>query len=160
MSGASDSYDDIGGFDSLILGNTYRVLLRLANADPKLNEEELDASRFPVPALQATGVGFVITHKPRNDLEKIGSDGEAILYRVPDPAPRAAFSAGGEVLYSRPSSDRIELVVAANQPGFARVLESWEPGLDRAVDDAPVPVTSANGFALAVPVNAGRHMSG
>lgn len=152
------NYDDIGGFDSLILGNTYRVLLRLAGADPKLNEEGLDASRFPVGALQTTGVGFVITPKSRSDLERVASDGETILYRVPGPAPRALFSADGRVKYFRPSSDQIELAVTATQPGVVRVLESWLPGWTATVDGAPVPVASANGFALAVPVAAGKHM--
>ena len=79
------SFDDAGGFDSLILANTYRALLSLAGANPKLNVEEMDASRFPVRALQATGVGFVITDEARSDLEKIASDGDTILYRVPEP---------------------------------------------------------------------------
>ena len=61
-------------------------------------------------------------------------------------------------MYSRPSSDRIELALTATQPGFVRVLESWAPGWTATVDDAPVPVVSANGFALAVPVSAGRHI--
>jgi hypothetical protein len=150
-------YDDTGGFDSLILANTWRALLGMAGSDPKLNEEKLDASRFPVRALQATGVGFVITDESRQDLETVASDGDTTLYRVPDPAPRASFSADGTVIYSRPSSDRIELVSMATQPGFADVLESWDPGWIAAVDGAPVPVFQAKGFALAVPVAAGRH---
>jgi hypothetical protein len=150
-------YDDVGGFDSLILANTYRALLGLSGADPKLNEEELDASRFPVPALQATGVGFVVSDEPRNDLERVASDGDAILYRVPDPAPRASFSGDGAVIYSRPSSDRIELVSTATQPGLARVLESWDPGWIATVDGDPAPVIQAESFAMAVPVGAGKH---
>ncbi len=97
MCGPSERFDDAGGFDSLILANTYRALLGLSVANPKLNEEKLDASRFPVRALQATGVGFVITDEPRSDLERVGSDDDTILYRVPDPAPRASFSAEGTV---------------------------------------------------------------
>jgi hypothetical protein len=156
-------YDDAGGFDSIILANTYRALLSLAGADPKLNEEELEASRFPARALQATGVRFVITDSPRNDLERIADDGDSILYRVLAPAPRASFvaeSSGAEsfgVVYSRPSSDRIELESTADQPGFVQVLESWDPGWSARVDGSSAPVVPANGFAMAVPVNAGRH---
>ena len=96
------SFDDAGGFDSLILANTYRALLSLAGANPKLNVEEMDASRFPVRALQATGVGFVITDEARSDLKRIASDGDTILYGVPEPEPRAAFSSEGQVSYSPP----------------------------------------------------------
>jgi hypothetical protein len=151
-------YDDAGGFDSLILAHTYRALLGLAGTNPRLNEEELDASEFSVPALQATGVGFVITDEPRSDLVRVASDDEAILYRVPHSAPRALLSAQGEIVYSRPSSDRIELISTASQPGFASVLESWDPGWVATVDGAYAPVLQANGFALKVPVAAGRHI--
>jgi hypothetical protein len=151
-------YDDVGGFDSLILANTWRALLALAGANPKLNEEELDASRFPVSALRATGVAFVITDEPRSDLVRVAGDGDAILYRVPDAAPRASFSGGSTVIYSRPSSDRIELVSTSDQPGFAGVLESWDPGWTATVDGAPAAVSPANGFALKVPVAAGKHI--
>jgi hypothetical protein len=152
-------YDDAGGFDSLILANTWRALLSLTGSNPKLNEEELDASTFPIPALQATGIGFVISDEPRSDLEKVASDGDAVLYRVPHPSPRASFSDNnGEVIYSRPSSDRIELVATARQSGFAEVLESWDPGWMATVDGTPAPVLQATGFALKVPVAAGKHL--
>ena len=150
-------YDDTGGFDSLILANTWRALLSLSGANPKLNEEKVDASRFPVGALQATGVGFVITDEPRNDLEKVTSDDDAILYRVPDPAPRASLSVAGHLTWSRPSSDRIELISTSSQPGFANVLEAWDPGWIASVDGAPAPVLHADGFAMKVPVAAGNH---
>ena len=150
-------FDDTGGFDSLILANTWTALLGLSHANPKLNEEKLDASRLPVRALQATGVGFVITDEPRNDLEKVASDDDAILYRVPDPAPRVSLSAAGQLAWSRPSSDQIELVLTTSEPGFARVLESWDPGWSATVDGAPAPVMQTESFALEVPVAAGRH---
>jgi hypothetical protein len=151
------SFDDAGGFDSLILANTWRALLSLAGDNPKLNEEELDASRFPVRALQATGAGFVITDEARSDLKRVASDGDTILYRVPEPAPRASLSVEGQLAYSRPSSDRIELLSTADQPGFATVLESWDPGWIATVDDEPTTVFPANGFALKVPIAAGKH---
>lgn len=151
-------FDDAGGFDSLILANTYRALLSLSVDNPKLNQEKLDASRFPVRALQATGVGFVITDEARGDLERVGSDDDTILYRVPDPAPRASFSGEGTATYSRPSSDRIELVSTADQPGVATVLESWDRGWSATVDGVPAQVSQSNGFALAVPVAGGRHI--
>jgi hypothetical protein len=151
-------FDDAGGFDSLILARTYTALLRLAGANPSLNEEKLDAARFPVPALQATGVGFVVTDEPRSDLEKVASDDEAYLYRVSAPAPRASFSGNAaEVTWTRPSSDEIQVVSNANQAGLVNVLESWDPGWSATVDGAPAQPSLANGFTMAVRVPAGRH---
>ena len=45
-----------------------------------------------------------------------------------------------------------------SHPGFAGALESWDPGWIATVDGVTAPVLQANGFALKVPVAAGRHM--
>jgi len=64
-------HDDAGGFDAIFLATTYRALLALTGANPRLNEEVLDASTGAVPALQATGVEFVVPWPERKDLELV-----------------------------------------------------------------------------------------
>lgn len=151
--------DDAGSFDSILLAGPYRAMLELTGANPRTNQERLNAAAFPVAALQTAGVRFVLTDEPRQDLELVANDDEAKLYRVPNPAPRASFLGGaGSVVYARPASDRIQIESAANAPGSVRVLESWDPGWQAEVDGMKTPVLPANGFAMAVPVNAGRHV--
>ncbi len=73
---------------------------------PDLNRQLVDASELPVKALEATGVRFVITTNERKDLELVDATDDARLYRVPNPAPRAAFFAQA----------RTELVAEPNLP--------------------------------------------
>ena len=194
-------YDDAGGFDSILLANPYRAILGVAGKPPDFNEQQLDGSALPIPALQMAGVRFVITEAERPDLPLVGTSGTDRLYRVSNPVPRAAFFAmdqavflprqklldaflaqpqrdklllpaesqtylsatGGKleiptaVTYSRPSSDEIRLHTAAGQAGFVHVLESWDPGWSAQVDGKPGLVGIANGFSMAVPVEAGEH---
>jgi len=199
-----DRYDDAGVFDSLLLANPYRVILRLLGQPPDLNTQDMDASDFTLPALRAAGVRFVVTVAERKDLTLAGrSNSEGDLYRVPDPAPRASFFAEGtvdfvprekivdafaaqsggsrlllpveareqgapvspsapdrvpaQVIYSRPSSDEINLDVATNQAGFVYVVEAYDPGWSAEVDGRSAPVVLANGFAVAIPTLPGRH---
>ena len=199
-------YDDVSTFDSILLANPYHAILGIAGAPRDLNEQHLDGSSLPLPALQIAGVRFVITEAERPDLELVSESGSDRLYRVSNPVPRAAFFAkdkaiflpreklldvflsqpqrdtlllpaesrtylsrspspglGGHndsralVTYSRPSSDEIRLDTAAGQAGFVHVLESWDPGWSAEVDGKPGLVTIANGFSMAVPVEAGKH---
>jgi hypothetical protein len=154
-------FDNIGGFDSIILSGPYRAILRMIDESPTANEESFDASDFPAPALRAAGVGFVVTDEPRDDLQLVAGAGDRLLYRVPDPAPRAAFApgpAGGTVAYSRPSSDLIRLDTAARERGVVRVIESWDPGWTAEVDGAPVAAMELDGFAMGISVDAGKHV--
>ena len=82
-----ERYDDPGGFDSVILADPYRILLALNGYNPRANEEEIDSYRFSLPALRTTGVGFVISERPRPDLERLAADGD--LRTLPRPQPRA-----------------------------------------------------------------------
>ena len=91
-----DHYDDAGGFDSIFLAKFYRGVLALAGKPPDLNEQKIDASDFPVRALEATGVRFVITAKVRGDLQLVTSTSGVNLYRVANPAPRAHFFTAAE----------------------------------------------------------------
>jgi hypothetical protein len=167
----ADRYDDAGGFDSIFLARTYRGILSLAGAPPDLNEQEIDASEFPLKALEATGVRFVITTQDRTDLPLLSSTDEANLYRVPNPAPRAQFSTHletgfrqnepdvgtAEIQYSRPWSDEIQLRTNTPRNGFAEVLEAYDPGWTAAVDGKQSPLVPENGFAMAVPIESGSH---
>jgi hypothetical protein len=199
-------YDDVGTFDSILLANPYRAILGIAGAPRDLNEQHLDGSSLPLPALRIAGVRFVITEAERPDLQLVSTAGAAHLYRVSNPVPRVAFFAkdraiflprqelldvflsqpqpdklllpaeartdlsrspspgpGGHndsqtaVTYSRPSSDEIRLDAAVGQAGFVHVLESWDPGWSAQVDGKHGLVTIANGFSMAVPVEAGQH---
>jgi hypothetical protein len=174
-----DRYDDIGVFDSILLANPYREILRLNGDPPTLNVQRLDGSELSVAALRGAGVRFVLTTTERPDLfpvatAPVSNDDTQYLYRVPDPAPRARFVAGtgpeflavgssnagnhdGEVVYSRPSSDEIRIASSGGRAGFACVLEAYDPGWKATVDGAPAPVVLANGFTMAVPVGPGRH---
>jgi hypothetical protein len=81
-----------------------------------------------------------------------------------EPEARKYVSAGqnadgiGHVEYSRPSSDVIDVAANSAEPGFVRVLESFDPGWTATVDGRAAPVLPANGFEMAVPVGSGSHV--
>lgn len=165
-----DRFDDAGGFDSIFLARFYRGLLALTGDPISVNRQWIDASTLPVKALEATGVRFVITTKTRTDLELVSSDEDSHLYRVSNPAPRAAFFVGertefmGEqsmhkaaIAYARPSSDEVLVRISSGQAGFVHVLEAYDPGWTATVDGKRAPVVPANGFSMAVPIPAGGH---
>jgi len=72
-------------------------------------------------------------------------------------SPSPATSLDCFVAYERPSSDVIVLRVRANQAGFLRVIESFDPGWSATVDGLSTPVLPADDFALAVGLNPGAH---
>jgi hypothetical protein len=73
------------------------------------------------------------------------------------PSGSPSSGLGGAVTYTRPSSDEIRLVTASGQAGFVHVLESYDPGWSAEVDGKRGLVAVANGFSMAVPVEAGAH---
>ncbi|MEO8371611.1 MAG: YfhO family protein, partial [Candidatus Solibacter sp.] len=101
------NYDDVGFFDSLMLANPYRAVFGSAGEPADYNNQQLDGSELPIPALQIAGVGFVITPAERSDLELTSKAEGDHLYRVPDPVPRAAFFARDSVAY-RPSAQLLD----------------------------------------------------
>lgn len=156
----ADRYDDAGGFDSIFLADSYRAVLALSHLPRDLNVQRLNGAEFPLAALQATGVRFVITETTRDDLELVGTSGDVKLYRVADPAPRAAFFAERmtePMAYFRPSSDEILIKTSGERAGFIRVLEACDPGWTADVDGTGVLVVPANGFSMAVPIPSGKH---
>lgn len=146
-----DRYDDVGIFDSILLANPYRAFLTLAGLPPDTNQQRLEGSELPLPALQASAVRIVITSSERADLEKLSESEDEYLYHVPNSNPRS------DAVYSRPSSDEIHLETALSQSGLVRVIESDDPGWSATVDGAPTKIELANGFAMAVQVPAGKH---
>jgi hypothetical protein len=151
-------YEDVGGFDSILLAGYYRAMLRLMDAPAALNVQIIDASSLHLRALEATGVRFVVTFDPRDDLPAVGELDGAHVYRVPGAAPRAEFlPPPGTVRYSRPSSDEIAVQTDSPRDGHVRLLEAYDPGWAATVDGQPAPVADSGGIALAVPVPAGCH---
>ncbi len=92
-----DQYDDPGGFDSIFLARTNRALIALSGDPPGTNVQEIDASDFPIAALEATGVRFVITTETRNDLQLVSRTKRTYLYRVPNPEARASFFGSSQI---------------------------------------------------------------
>jgi hypothetical protein len=143
-------HDDAGGFDAIFLAHTYRALLALTGAAPHSNEEVLDASTWPVPALQAAGVEYVIPWPARTDLELVKSSASGPrMYRVPNFAPRA---------YSRPDSDHIVVQSSLPRSGVVHVLEAYDPGWTAEIDGAPTPVLEAKPLGMDVTVPVGDHL--
>jgi len=75
----------------------------------------------------------------------------------PAPPHYAVANLDSPVSYERPSSDLIVLKVTASQPGFLRVIESFDPGWHATVDGAPANVLPANDFVIAVRLDPGPH---
>lgn len=63
-----------------------------------------------------------------------------------------------KVEYERPGPDSIHVRVQSDQPGFVRVLESFDPGWSATVDGLQVEVLPADTMFLGVPVDAGEHV--
>jgi hypothetical protein len=153
----AEKHDDPGGFDSIFLADTYRTLASLTGAPAGWNEESIDASTWPESALQATGAKYVITWQPRKDLDLITTASGLWMYRIDDPAPRAAGPPRDKITYLRPSSDQIVIRSEGPQAGPVSVLEASDSGWSADVDGAAAHISRANGLGMAVQVAAGSH---
>ncbi len=156
----ADKYDDAGGFDAIFLADPYRVLLALTGAPANSNEEVVDAATWPMNALEAAGVRFVITWEIRKDLELVKTAAGLQMYRLANPASRATFrpaSVGNSVTYLRPNADLILIRTSALPSGAVDVLEAYDPGWTAEVDGVRAPVLDANGIRMSVPLPAGVH---
>jgi hypothetical protein len=153
----SETVDDPGGFDSIFLADTYRAVAALTGAPTGWNEEIIDASTWPVSALQTTGAKYVITWQPRKDLDLVTTASGLWMYRVNHAAPRAAGPPGGTAKYIRPCSDEILIRSESPQDGRISVLEANDPGWSAKVDGLPAPILATNELGMAVPVAGGSH---
>jgi hypothetical protein len=77
---------------------------------------------------------------------------------LPFPVPGPAAPAAARLEYARPSSDLIAVAVETAEPGYLRLLESWDPGWQAAVDGRPVEALPGNDVFLTAAVPAGRHL--
>jgi hypothetical protein len=132
----------------LVSSNDDANLYRVANPSPRARFfPESEAEYVPekrIPELFAAARG--------SNQNKLFFPTEARSY-----SSGGRGSGEGRVDYSRPSSDEILLQTWAGRPGFVYVLEADDPGWSATVDRADASVVPANGFAMAVFVQAGRH---
>ncbi len=93
-------YDDVGGYDSLLLARPYRALLALSNLDPATNVQLIDGAVLSPGALAFAGATSVVTLRHRADLPLLATEGPIQLYQVPDPAPRVQWVDVGAVEFA------------------------------------------------------------
>jgi hypothetical protein len=128
-------------------------LYRVANPAPRVEFFEADQAEFVpeqrIPEAFAAGSWNRLLLPP---------DAKPYLTRMPGDAAADSAVGRAQADYSRPSSDEILVKTAGGKQGFVHVLEAYDPGWKATVDDAGAPVIPANGFALAIPVAAGRHV--
>jgi Bacterial membrane protein YfhO len=148
--------DDAGAYDSIFLAAPYQELIRLTGSPAGLNEEVLDASTWPLAALQATGVRFVITPATRTDLPLAASAAGLQMYRVPNARARVSL-AGGSASDQRNGPDRMTIRSSSVSPGNVEILESPDPGWTAKVDGAETAISAKNGITMAIPVPSGEH---
>jgi hypothetical protein len=80
---------------------------------------------------------------------------EILLPAGPVLTARSGFSGTSELRAYLP--DRVEIEAAFDQPGYAVLVDAWDPGWRASVDGADAPVLRANVAFRAVAVPAGRH---
>lgn len=133
----------------LVTSNDDANLYRVANAVPRARFFRASEAEY-VPEGR---ISELFAAARRSNQNKLFLPTEARSYSSGD-------SGSGEerVDYSRPSSDEILLEITTGQPGFAYVVEAYDPGWSATVDHTDTPVVPANGFALAAFVPAGHHI--
>lgn len=83
--------DDAGVFDSILLATSYAGIMALDGQNPRLNIQDLLAADLSGRTLAALGVRLIVTRRIRPDYPNISHVQRLNIYRVPGPAPRAAF---------------------------------------------------------------------
>jgi hypothetical protein len=112
--------DDVGFFDSIMLSNSYRLILDLAGASPELNIQTFNGSEMSPRGLAALGVKFVVTTAKLDELQKAGQVIGINIYRVPSPAQRAEFFDNSRVQYV--SDDQIHAKLRDPKTDLSSVL--------------------------------------
>jgi uncharacterized membrane protein YfhO len=108
-------------------------------------------------------VDFLDNHSLHARLRDASADPDARLllepaFREPVSAAPAEEPGPSVVRYRRLSSDSIAVAIASPEPGYLRVLESWDPGWQATLDGHPVRTLPGNDTFLSVAVPAGRHV--
>lgn len=85
-----------------------------------------------------------------------GAEKGAVKTLLPPPSP-PGLSTVDRVELKETAFNRLTFSVEANAPGFFAMSYPYIPGWTARVDGAPVPVSRANGYMLAVPVSKGTH---
>jgi hypothetical protein len=80
----------------------------------------------------------------------------ALVEEAPQPMGEETL-AQGQVVYRRPSPERIELEVDSPGPGFVVVSETHFPGWEALMDGNPVPLVKTNHAMMGIAVPAGSH---
>ncbi len=139
---------------ALVTSNDDANLYRVANPAPRASYFMADDIEY----VEATRIPELFAAQSRGNRNKLLLPAEARSYeqRLRGLSSNPVFGAAA-VSYSRPSSDEILLETSAGQPGFAYVVEAYDPGWSATVDQSDASVAPANGFAMAVFVPAGRH---
>jgi hypothetical protein len=145
--------------------------LRIAEHEALIDEITALPAAEQIAALQAAGVGVMITDKPRDDLAPVASSGALWAYAVPDPWPRVTLAVcvpqgtglrcapqvQPGVTIVRDEAEHLALQVEAEAAGYVLVLDTYYPGWKAAVDGEPAVIRRANGVFRAVEVEAGTH---
>lgn len=199
--------DDVGFFDSALLGRSYSTLMNLSEMAQGLNIQNLNGSRLNVRTLSYLGVKLLFTRSTYKGATRYPLNAPVPVYQIPNPAQRATFyplssaryfdpvkirammrdqnadvrsiimlpiSAkpkkasdnavsnespvlGTKITYIRDASDRIRCMVDVEQAGYLRILESWYEGWHAWVDGEETEILLADGFAMAVYLEPGKH---
>jgi len=83
--------DDVGFFDSAILGRPYRAVMSLSEQPPRSNTQLWDGWRMNPRALSYLGVKLLFTLEEYRGAERFALESPVPAYEILDPAPRAAF---------------------------------------------------------------------
>jgi hypothetical protein len=156
--------DDLGFFDSLMLADAYRALIRAGGAYEEFHGQMMESAR-PLPAeeLANFSVHYLIDTEPHSDLPVVLQNRNMAISQVPDPRPRVTFLAqdrelsaqtGDPVSYRRPESDRIVLDLDTPEAGVLIIRENFDPGWSARLDGQSVPIKQyepRNFMLVAVP---------
>jgi hypothetical protein len=199
--------DDVGFFDSVMLGRSYSTLINLSGMAQGLNVQRLNGSQLNIHTLSYLGVKLLFTRSKYKGTTRYPLNAPVPVYKIPNPAPRAIFypissaryfdldkirtmmqdqnadvrsiimlptsakpqnasdralshestEFGTKVTYIRETSDRIICMIDVKQAGYLRILESWYEGWHARVNGEETEILLADGFAMAIYLEPGKH---
>jgi hypothetical protein len=84
-------FDDVGFFDSAILGRPYRAVMSLSEQPARSNTQLWDGWRMNPRALSYLGVKLVFTRGKYRGAKRSALKAPLPVYEIPTPSPRATF---------------------------------------------------------------------